>query len=111
MHSASRLAYKIAFGVEPGELEIDHINRNKQDNKPENLRLVTRAEQLRNRRFKPNKCGETGVSLHKKTGLYRARYKDKTTYHQTIKEAKKSYSELFAGYAQLPKKFNHGRGV
>jgi hypothetical protein len=94
-HSASRLAYKLAYKVDPGELEIDHINRIRNDNRPENLRLVTREQQLRNRAFKKNKCGVTGVSLHKQTGLYRARYKSKTTYHKTLKEAEIGYNKLF----------------
>ena len=107
-NSASRLAYKLFYNIDPGDLEIDHINRNKDDNRIENLRLVTRNENLRNREFRPNECNATGVSLHRHSGNYRARYKNKTTYHKTIEEASMSYKRL-GGYAGLPKKFKHGK--
>jgi hypothetical protein len=94
MNSASRLAYQLFYKVYPGQLEIDHIDRNRTNNKPENLRLVTREQQLRNRKFKPNKCGVTGVSIHKKSGLYRSRYKNKTTYHKTLESAAAGYATL-----------------
>lgn len=93
-HSASRLAYFLSHDEEPGAFEIDHINRNKQDNRASNLRLVTREEQLKNRKFKKNTVGITGVSLHKKSGLFRARYKNKTTYHKTAREAGKAYKAM-----------------
>lgn len=111
-HSASRLAYKLYYNIDPHPYEIDHINRIKDDNRIENLRLVTRGQNLRNRVFAPNKCGATGVSLHKQSGLYRARYRNKTTYHQTVGEATMAYQEMFSSDStQLPKKFNHGKQI
>lgn len=92
--SASRLAWEITHGKIAEGLEIDHINRNRQDNRIENLRVVTRAENLANRVFKPNACKMTGVSLHKQSGLFRARYKNKTAYARTIEEAGKAYALL-----------------
>lgn len=48
----------------PTDMEIDHINGNTLDNRRSNLRIVTRSENLRNRRvFKNNKCGFKGVQL------------------------------------------------
>ena len=94
MVSASRLAYKLAYGVDPGLLEIDHINRIRDDNRPENLRLVDRARQLENRKFRPNRTGYTGVSLHQQSGLYRARRRGKTTYHKTPEAAAGGYAHL-----------------
>lgn len=44
-----RLVYEAFKGEIPEELEIDHIDRNKHNNNPDNLRLVTRAENLSNR--------------------------------------------------------------
>ena len=109
-HSASRLAYTLAYNTHPGELQIDHINRIRDDNRPENLRLVTSSQQCFNKEYRTNKSNARGVSLHKKTGLYRARYKNKTTYHKTVAEASQNYQKMFLeDYAQLPKKFNHGR--
>ncbi len=48
-YSAAAIAWKLAHGYEP-ELELDHINRNPSDNRLSNLRLVTRSENLLNRR-------------------------------------------------------------
>lgn len=44
-----RLVYEAFKGEIPEDLEIDHIDRNKHNNNPNNLRLVTRAENLDNR--------------------------------------------------------------
>lgn len=93
-HSASRLAYELYYGQTPGVYEVDHVNRVKTDNRPSNLRLVTREGNLRNRKFKPNRLGVTGVSLHK-GGLFRARYKSKVTYHKSLEEAADAYLQLF----------------
>ena len=43
-----RLVYEAFKGEVPEDLEIDHIDRNKHNNNPDNLRLVTRAENMNN---------------------------------------------------------------
>ena len=62
---AHRLAWLYVHGEWP-EGEIDHINRNKHDNRIENLRLVTSAEN------KWNVGGAVGVSFYKRTGKWTA---------------------------------------
>lgn len=46
-YPAHRLAWVYVYGVWPPH-DVDHINRNRADNRIENLRLATRAENLRN---------------------------------------------------------------
>lgn len=57
-YQAHRLAWLIMTGEDPGEMTIDHINRNPFDNRWENLRLADSSLQMRNRR-------NFGKSAHK----------------------------------------------
>lgn len=43
---AHRVVYALAIGVIPVGQEIDHIDRNRKNNVPSNLRLVTRSENM-----------------------------------------------------------------
>lgn len=53
--------------------EIDHINRNKQDNRIENLREATHSENSLNRGIgRNNSSGHKGVSRTRSTGKWRA---------------------------------------
>lgn len=64
---AHRLAWVYMHGPIPSGMDIDHINRNRSDNKIENLRLCTRAQNCQNT-AKPrsnNSTGFLGVSYQK----------------------------------------------
>lgn len=67
---------------------IDHINRNKLDNRRENLRFVTRSGNNLNRPVDPrNKTGFNGISKCK-TGSYRVRISTKELgRYKTLDEA------------------------
>ena len=53
------------------EYEIDHINNNTGDNRLENLRVVERTVNLRNKgMYLNNKTGATGVCLNNKTNQW-----------------------------------------
>jgi hypothetical protein len=45
----NRIVYRLATGEDPGELEVDHIDLNKNNNSASNLRAATRSEQQLNR--------------------------------------------------------------
>lgn len=83
----------------PHDMETDHINGLKLDNRSENLRSCTRSENQRNV-SKPRRKNSTsqfkGVSLHKASGLWRARVRTggKETmlgYFNTESEAAEAY--------------------
>ena len=60
---AHRLIYALHYRTIPDAcLQIDHINGEKLDNRPKNLRLVTASENLRNQRmYRNNTSGVHGV--------------------------------------------------
>lgn len=76
-----RIVFAMTHGRWPNG-EIDHIDGNPSNNKPENLRDVSRTENLENT-YKPrahNKIGLLGVSPHKKGFISRIKVKRKTIY-------------------------------
>jgi hypothetical protein len=48
LYRAHRLVWRWVTGEDPGHLELDHINSNRQDNRYQNLRLATRAQNMWN---------------------------------------------------------------
>jgi hypothetical protein len=70
-YSAAAIVFAMHFGRWPNG-QTDHINQNKLDNRIENIREVTNAQNSRNRiNQKPPKSGYKGVSFHR--GRYTAR--------------------------------------
>lgn len=67
----------------PDGMEIDHVNGDGLDNRRENLRVCTSAENGRNRRrYKNNTSGFKGVAWQAERKRYRARISvDKRKYH------------------------------
>ena len=56
-YKAHRIAYYYVTGCDPAELQIDHINQVKNDNRYQNLRLVTNSRNQHNNK-------RTGVHKH-----------------------------------------------
>ena len=85
----------LSTGKDIGNLLVDHRNNNSAIHDPSNLRIATRSQNNANRRprFKYK-----GVSIHVKTGLWRARLcvngKEKTSYHATDVEAARAYDKM-----------------
>ena len=95
-----RLIWQNVNGFVPKGLEIDHINGVRNDNRLENLRLVTRSQNNQNvrlARVDNQTSGVKGVSLHKQSGKWRARIKIKNRHihignFDTIAQAAEAYS-------------------
>jgi hypothetical protein len=95
----------------PRELQVDHINRNKLDNRKNNLRICSRAENRRNTpKNKNNTSGYKGVFYHGQMDKWRAQinYKGKSIYlglfdskHEAAKAYNKKAKELHGEFAYL----------
>lgn len=94
---AHRLAWFYVHGCWPTEL--DHIDRDRSNNKIANLRIATRSQNNMNtKRRSDNKSGVTGVTWHKGSQKWRATIYDHGKQKQigmfaTIEEAAKAYQE------------------
>jgi hypothetical protein len=79
---------------------VDHINRDKLDNRVANLRIVTQQENTRNSgMFNTNTSGVRGVTYDKRTKKWIAQafYDKKLVFggrHETIKEAAQARKEI-----------------
>lgn len=101
------IIWRVAKGYWPKEL--DHVNRNKSDNRIVNLREADRAEQAWNTGLsRDNTSGIKGVSWHKKSRMWRVRinvrneqiylgiFKDKSDAERRHQQAVKHYHGDFA---------------
>ncbi len=109
VYLAQKLVWFFVYGVLPSH-SLDHRNRNRDDNRIENLRPATTAQNQQNcSKHKDNKSGYKGVTVRK--GLkkpYRAAVQTGGKMHHvgyfaTAKEASDAYlvkaRELFGEYA------------
>jgi len=86
------------FNSDPGPLEIDHINRIKGDDRLENLRKATRAENSYNTTYSTNKSGAPGVCWHKRDKKWRVCIKSAGEnvhlgYFDDLEDARRAYIE------------------
>lgn len=104
---AHRLAWIYTYGINPTEL--DHINKNKSDNRIANLREIKHIDNARNYTLrKDSTSGVNGVCYHKRYNAWRARIKvDYKCIHlgmfQTLEEAVKARyeAEVKYGFTQV----------
>ena len=91
-----RIIWKMFYGDIPSDKEIDHINGNSLDNRLENLRLVTRSQNMINRDVRKKSSLPKGVTRNRGTFLARIK-KDKVEiilgYFKTKEEAANAYNE------------------
>lgn len=92
LHKAHRLAWLYVYGEWP-KLSIDHINRNRADNRISNLRDVTSKQNNQNAgKRSDNKSGHPGVYWYKPYNKWRAQIKHNQKkihlgYFTTIEDA------------------------
>lgn len=91
---AHRLAWFLMTKEWPEE--VDHINRNRVDNRWENLRKATRTQNAANIKDRANSTGYRGVNYNKRDRLYYAKIKqnNKSVYlgcFKTPQEGEKAY--------------------
>lgn len=96
----NRVVYALVHGVDPGDLVVDHIDRDPQNNRIENLRIVTQRENTHNTR-QLSRWGR-GVCFHAHSGKWQARiWIDGKLrligYFSTPEEARKAYQVKLAG--------------
>lgn len=82
IYKKSYFVHRVVFAMFNGRwpntaLVIDHIDGDRLNNRPENLREVSKKENSSSSRKKekPNKTGHRGVSLHRQSGRYCAKMK------------------------------------
>ncbi len=108
---AHRVIWALTTGAWPPE-EIDHINGVKDDNRIENLRAVTRAENLRNQAiYSNNTSGVVGVDWHKRDKRWTAqiRVDNKQIYLGYFTNKEDAIAARAAADIEYGFHANHGR--
>ena len=85
---AHRIVWYLHHSVDPRNSQIDHINHNRADNRPSNLRVCTHEENQRNR------IGATAISKSGERGVWWDSSKQKWKV-RVIKDGHTCYAGLF----------------
>jgi hypothetical protein len=64
-YRAARIAWALYYGEDPGLMEVDHINCERDDNRICNLRLLTRGENVKARPYHIGISGEQHITIRK----------------------------------------------
>jgi len=108
-YMAHRIVYALQHGTDPGNMFVDHIHNDKDNNKP--LRLATKLQNSQNRNGRKNTSSiYKGVCLVKATGRWRASIRVEKQFkhigvYATQEEAALAYNEAallyFGEFARL----------
>lgn len=103
--------HRFIVGIDDPSVHVDHINGNALDNRRENLRLATQAENSRNRRpVAGSSSSFLGVTWHKNLGKWQASLKTENKSHylgvfEDEEDAARAYDEaarkFFGDFAHL----------
>lgn len=100
-YSRSRLAWLYVYGKWPDPF-IDHINRNRKDDRIINLRVATRGENNRNTQMRSdNTSGVKGVVKIRDQFMARIHYRGESIYlglHETIEGAGEAVKQASIKY-------------
>jgi len=78
---------------------VDHINRNKLDNRRSNLRVVSQSLNALNRDFKPGKSGLRGVQYDQKRNKWKAVFRYTVIgWFSTKEKASEAYMKSLQDY-------------
>lgn len=106
-----RLVWEFHNGPIPSGMEIDHINRDRSDNRLENLRVVSRCGNMKNKSFySNNRSGYRGV-VQRENGKFRSSIRHKKVLHrlgqyETSEEAALAYDEKARGLGRAESTLN-----
>ncbi len=104
-YAVSHVVFAMHFNRWPKN-QLDHINRNKTDNRIENLREATNQENCCNKDIhKNNSSGFKGVSFHIRDNVYHSRIMHKGVMHHLGEYTSKIEAALAYNFAA---KFYHG---
>lgn len=101
-----RLVWMWNYGEDPGELEIDHIDGDRSNDRLDNLRLATRQQNEANKcTTRANTSGHKGVSWYKRLSKWRVDVCGKTIGYfsdldEAIKVRKETAIQLRGEFAQ-----------
>lgn len=87
---AHRVCWAVFFGEWPKE-EIDHINRDRADNRIVNLREASRSKNAFNRQFQANKTGYAGVQKQRNRFSAKIRINNKKAHLGTFASAEEAH--------------------
>ena len=96
-YPTSRIVWSLANEKSPDGYDVDHIDCNRLNNNPSNLRLASRMENCQNKKkaYSNSKTGELGVSVCKKKGKFIASISINKKYYRkyfkTLEEARSWY--------------------
>ena len=106
---AHRLVWALHYG-DPARSQVDHINRDRRDNRIENLRLATASEQMCNRGLSShNSSGTKGLHFSGARGLWVGSVmRDGVRFFKYSKHRKVVEQWLTTKRSELHKEFAHG---